>query len=111
MNFPKEKSDKVQGLRNWLSAKSHLSGDPGWGLVIHQEYVRARHPDSQKAFSFSRSHFLASCQSKASEENLVVMRCVLLDYFHLRENWVSLARAPACRAFRALLAAAAAARS
>ena len=87
MNFPKEKSDKVQGLRNWLSSKSHLSGDPGWGLVIHQEYVRARHPDPQKAFS--SSHFLASCQSKASEENLVVMRCVLLDYFHSRENWVS----------------------
>ena len=79
MNFPAEKSDKVQGLRNWLSAKSHLSCDPGWGLVIHQEYVRARHPDSQKAFSFSRSHFLASCQSKASEENLVVMRCVLFS--------------------------------
>ena len=77
MNFPKEKSDKVQGLRNWLSAKSHLSCDPGWGLVIHQEYVRARHPDPQKAFS--SSHFLASCQSKASEENLVVMRCVLFS--------------------------------
>ena len=69
----KSRCDKLQGLRNWLSWcvlalgawSSHLSCYPCWGLVIHQEYVRASHPRSllTPMVLSSSSHFFASQRS------------------------------------------------